>query len=101
MGKPRRIRQLKFDFMKDIYQYYTEMSNTLEEKVNREKSFYDGKYHGYSIKLEVVRKGLEYEPVYIEKTEDVYNFLRYLENQDKERFLSILLDLQGRVVGVD
>ena len=69
--------------------------------MNKKKSFYDGEYHGYAIRLEATRKGVEYEPVYMGNPEDVYNFLRCLEDQDKERFLSILLDAKFRVIGVD
>ena len=107
MKNLKQITQLGFNLYPNVQerretQYSIKKYEKLEEKVQEKpKSFYDGKYHGYSVKLQVVRENLNYEPYQIRNPEDVYNFLSYLETQDKEQFLSILLDTKNRVLGVD
>ncbi|MFA5032762.1 MAG: JAB domain-containing protein [bacterium] len=76
--------------------------NGLEQKIGEKpESFYDGSYHGYSVKLKVVRENSEYKPVQLNTPKSVYNFVKHLENEDREKFISILLDSKNRVLGVD
>ena len=81
--------QLEIDFEKKA---------TLEEKVD---SYYTGKYHGYLVDLKLVWKGRKYKPVYIRSPEDVYNFLKALQNESREKLVNIALDSKRKATGVD
>ncbi len=98
---PENYKQLKLSFNNN------RKTERLEERIEsfrigRLKSYFDGQYHGCSIKLKVVRNQYSnFHPRYLNSPEDVYDFLKDLGNEDRERFISIFLDVRNAITGLD
>lgn len=97
---PEKFKQLEMTFK-------YKKSGQLEERVNnfkiqKQRSYFDGQYHGCSIRLEVVRnQHSNFHPRYLNSAKDVYDFLKDLRNEDRERFISIFLDVKNAITGLD
>lgn len=66
------------------------------------ESFYDGSYHGFKVRIRMVREnGSRYKARKIKCSGDVYSFLKCLENEDREKFIVLLLDSKVQVIGVE
>jgi len=79
----------------------------LEEKVKspgikKMRSYFDAQYHGCSIRLKVERKNYsDFNPTYLNSPSDAYYFLKKIGSEDRERFLSIFLDVKNAVIGLE
>jgi len=97
---PEKSKQLEMTFK-------YKKSSQLEERVNnfkiqKQRSYFDGQYHGRSVRLEVVRnQHSNFHPRYLNSAKDVYDFLKDLRNEDRERFISIFLDVKNAITGLD
>ena len=57
------------------------------------------KYNGYKISLRIVRENYEeYEPIPIFRSLDVYNFMRDIEDLDREKLYTICLDSKYQII---
>lgn len=65
----------------------------------KEHSFYDRDYRGYRVWLRLERES-NCEPVKLQCPDDVYRFLKPLENESREVMLSLMLDAKNKVNGV-
>lgn len=67
-----------------------------------ESTFQNGTYRGYRVSVKLVREGHgRYEPRRIDSPRDVYDFLRELEDLDREVFCTVHLDRQNQIVGCE
>ena len=66
----------------------------------KRKSYFDGEeYKGYKISLRIIRESIdEYDPVVLSNPDDVYNFMKDIQNFDRERLYSICLDSKNQVI---
>jgi len=66
-------------------------------------SYFDGfEYRGYRVKTKLDIEGYgEYKPLKLSTPAEVYAHFRGLEESDKERFYSVLMDAKNNVIGVD
>ena len=72
------------------------------KKERRFSSFGSSGYQGYKIGLRLVREGLEdYEPVTLSSSRQVYEFMREIEENDRESFYSIHLDGRNKVISCE
>jgi DNA repair protein RadC len=69
----------------------------------KRRSLFDGSaYKGYRVSIKLVRESLEeYEPVRLEGPEDVYSFMKELQDSDRERFYSLFLDGRNTVISCE
>lgn len=69
----------------------------------KKHSLFDGSdYKGYRVSIKLIREGLEeYEPVRLEGPEDVYNFMKELQDSDREKFYSLFLDGRHNVISCE
>ena len=59
-------------------------------------------YEGYKVSLKLVREGIEeYDPVYLSNSEDVYEFMQEIEDNDRESFYSIHLDSKNKIMSCE
>lgn len=75
----------------------------MNKETGREKSSFgrDG-YRGYKVRLQLIREGMdEYDPVYIGGPEDVYGFMKELEDFDRETFYTLHLDAKNKVISCE
>ena len=66
-------------------------------------SHFDGyEYKGYRIKTKLAIEGRrEYKPLQLSGSHDVYGTFRKMQEADRERFYSVLLDHKNKVIGVE
>lgn len=66
-------------------------------------SCFDGfEYKGFNVKTKLVIDGRdEYKPMKLMKSSEVYHAFKDLDQSDKERFYTVLLDTKNTVIGVD
>lgn len=67
---------------------------------NTRASFYKNEYHGYKVKLKLERDK-NFRPYKITNPDDVYNFFKPLKYEPREKFLSVFLDGNCYIAGVD
>ena len=97
---PDKFRQLEMRFK---YKKAGKLEEKIERfKIEKQRSYFDGQYHGCSIRLKVERKNYsDFNPMYLNSPGDVYSFLKKIGSEDRERFLSIFLDVKNSVIGLD
>jgi len=66
-------------------------------------SYFDGeKYNGYKVSLRRIRENYgEFEPVQLSRPRDVYDFMRDIEDLDREKLYTICLDNKCKVVNCE
>ena len=66
-------------------------------------SYFDGfEYKGLQVRTNLeIDGGKEYKPIRLSNSDEVYESFKKLENCDRERFYSVLLDVKNRVIGVE
>lgn len=97
---PDKFKQLEMRFKYGKNERLEDQLNNFQ--VDKQKSYFNGQYHGCSIQLRMERNNYSgFVPVYLNSPGDVYQFLKDLENSDRERFVTISLDAKNAVTGVD
>jgi DNA repair protein RadC len=97
---PNNFKQLEMSFV-------TSKADKLEDRVRnftikKKQSYFDGSYHGCSVRIKMRRNHYtHYKPRYLNSPADVYQFLKELGNEDRERFLAVFLDIKNAVTGVE
>lgn len=89
--------------MKDIGQLEIQFKGTLKkEKTYPRESYFNGAYYGYKVKIKLVRENLGlYQPKKITGPSAVFEFLKSLQDLDREKFFTILLDTKNQIIGVE
>ena len=77
---------------------YIQDTDVITESM-RIKSFYDNGYKGYEVKVRLERHK-EFEPLFLSNAHDVYDFLKPLQYEPREKVLTVMLDNSNKVVGV-
>lgn len=79
------------------------LSNGGKRERKLKDSYFDGyEYKGYKVKTKLtIEGGKQYKPLKLASPEEVYGKFKKLSEADRERFYSILLDSQNKVIGVD
>jgi len=79
------------------------MKKPKNEKMELKDSYFDGyEYRGYNVRTKLIIEGqYEYKPLKLSTPVEVYRAFRKLEDSDKERFYSVLLDNKNQVIGVE
>jgi|GEM_PF-2223475 len=97
---PDKFKQLE---MRLKYKKPGKLEEKIESfKTEKLKSYFDGKYYGCSISLKIVRNNYsKYYPIYLNSPKDVYYFLKDFGKGDRERFVSIFLDVKNGVTGLE
>jgi len=70
--------------------------------MKKESHLDGGTYKGYKVSVKLVREGLQnYFPKKIRNPEDVYNFLKDIENLDREVFYTLHLDAGNHIISCE
>lgn len=79
------------------------LKKTDKDEIELKDSYFDGfEYKGLQVRTNLEIEGRKhYKPITLSNSDEVYESFKKLENSDRERFYSVLLDNKNQVIGVD
>lgn len=75
------------------------VDNTIKNNPDSISQYKGGDYRGYTVRLKIERD-TKYSPIRLLSPNDVYNFLKPMQEKSREVMLSLMLDSSNSIVGV-
>ena len=78
-------------------------NQTKQQKKAKIDSYFDGReYRGFAVETLLIRENSEqYNPIFLQNAKNVYHMFKKLENLDRERFYTVVIDGTNKVIAVN